>query len=181
MNFDGADEGHPDGDEGDFRFLYSREHRLSHAPEIVRDYYNGGGPRPVRGIRILFASRTSRIMLLTLVAFTVIAWITGTAPDGSEKVSGGVTYRLEAFRFEEEVFVSLDISGGRDGGEPLAVSADVSVLDADGNAVDVRHFDEIYGFTGRILRTKFTDYDIISVTALVSAGGEEFLLSSGIR
>ena len=58
---------------GELNFYYNREERLKNAPRTVKDFYNGKMKTPPRGlIKVLVATKGSRIIFLTLVFVTAL-------------------------------------------------------------------------------------------------------------
>ena len=106
--FEDVDEGHVDGEEkSKFHYYYNREERIAHAPKIVQDYYNGG-MRPQKGFKVLFKNKSNRFILLTLVFFIAFTWIyNGLNNTRNSATVGSFIFELQAFEFEEEIFVKL--------------------------------------------------------------------------
>ncbi|MBQ9237937.1 MAG: hypothetical protein IJ191_01275 [Treponema sp.] len=158
-------------------FYYNRARRLEHAPKIVQDHYNGTGPQVAKGLfRTLFATRMNRLMLLAVVVTAALTWLSVRhAPDPWAATIGTVQVTLGAFSYADTVYVSVTyapLSGSDDTSAAVPVSAQLSCRDADGAAVVVEELTGEYVGNALSLRTYCTDYDIVSVTAVVAVGGE---------
>lgn len=95
----------------DLVFHYHREERLKNATPTVRDFYEGKGPTPPKGIfEALVHTKASRYSLFALIL--VLAFFVGFYFFGSksfEDTLDGVEYKLSAFEFEDNVYVSIKV------------------------------------------------------------------------
>ena len=64
---------------------------------------------------------------------------------------------------------------------PVAINVEYFVIDPNNQISDKRADSIIYSEGEQYLRTKFTDYDIIRVDAIINAGGEEKELSAQVK
>jgi hypothetical protein len=184
MSFHDIDEGYPDG-EKPLHFYYNREERIKHAPKIVKDYYEGKGTHPPRGLfRALVATRANRLMLMAVVACTILVlFMTVLSGRPDRKQIGPAAVGLSAFSFEDSIYVSLHFESAT--AQQISVNDPVSVtvdaVDADGQISAQQVLQGI--FTGReyFLRTKFSDYDIIKVLAVVKIAGKTETLTASVQ
>lgn len=165
--FEDVDEGHPDKPEDNkYTFYYNREHRLENAPQSVKDYYDGK-MKPVTGIKIFVANRQNRYILLALVLFVSFAWMYS----GFNKTRDTVTidnnlYEVQAFTFEEEVYVSMKISPVKNSVEvktPVNIQYTIQSINNDNQIFQTESDSILYNGGEKYIRTKFADYDIIRV------------------
>lgn len=207
MDFSRMDEGREE-DGSDFHFYYNREERIAHAPKIVQDYYNGNGPKVHKGLfKWLVATPFSRVILIMLVAFVVLSFILfKSVPDSWEKDVGKVTATLSSFSYIDKVYASVSCAptpvtvyekkGLRRiktlqipepeksaNGEILVVPVEVTfrALDEEGNEISKNKVVEPYSGKEMALRTEFTDYDIVSVSAEITLGGETKTLTRKVE
>jgi len=170
-----------DNNEKPLKFFYNREERISKAPQIVKDYYNGG-LRPVRGFRIFF-TKQNRYIFFALIFFVGAIWVYS----GLNKTRAGTTIadincELTAFSYEEEVFVSIRMKRSSRSKEtaPVNVTAEIFAIDPNRQVGDKRQGQLVYEEGEQFIRTKFTDYDIIRVDVILNAGGYEKELSAEV-
>lgn len=193
MDFRNIDESHGDDDNG-FHYYYNREERLAHAPKIVQDYYNNAGPQLPKGVfRSLIATPFNRIILITLVAVVVIGWfVSRSAPDTWEKDIGEVTVSLSAFSYIDSVYAAVTCtpkSGAKAAKESvsenkvalLPVEVVFSTIDDSGSVIDTDKILVTYDGKEIAVRTEFTDYDIVSVSADVTVNGEPVTLTRQVE
>lgn len=181
-----SDEGHAEGEEN-LHFNYNREERLKKAPQIVQDYYSGKF-KLNKGFYALVATRGNRFMLFVLVLCLAVTAFTSVFASFEKARIGKVNFKLSAFSFEEEIMVSLKVYAEKmpaslkskypDG---IPVQASVSAFDVDkqlsSSKIVSGNFkgDELY------LRTKFPDYDILTVRVEVSAMDENCRLTADVQ
>lgn len=190
MDFSKIDEGHPEYKEGEapFHYYYNRAERIAKAPQIVQDYYNGKGPRPVKGLfKSLVSTRGNRFMLSSIVIFAAFIWIFSFFSRQSASKIAGTSASLSAFSFEESVYASLKfdaVNGAAlEGGESLQVpvTAVFTAYEVSGEISNRIEIEEIFYGDELFIRTKFTDYDIIKVICDVTAGAEKKSFSAKIE
>ncbi len=171
-----------DGAEKQFIYRYNREERIAKAPQLVKDYY-AGKLKPVRGFRI-FLTKQNRYIFFALIFFVGATWIyTGLNRTRAGTTMAGLNFELSAFSYEEEVYVSLQMKRSSRSKEtaPLSVEAEFFAIDPNGQVGDKKSGKLIYDEGEQYIRTKFTDYDIIRVDAILNAGGAEKELSAEVR
>ncbi len=171
-----------DGVEKPLKFYYNREDRIARAPKLVQDYYNGN-LKPVRGFRIFF-TKQNRYIFFALIFFVGASWIyTGLNKTRAGTTISGINCELTAFSYEEEIYVSLQMKRSKKSKStaPVAFNVEYFVIDPNNQISDKRADSMIYSEGQQYLRTKFTDYDIIRVDAIINAGGEEKELSAQVK
>ena len=171
-----------DGVEKPLKFYYNREERIARAPKLVQDYYNGK-MKPVRGFRIFFTPQ-NRYIFFALIFFVGAAWIyTGLNKTRAGTTIAGINCELTAFSYEEEIYVSLQMKRSKKSKStaPVAFNVEYFVIDPNNQISDKRSDSVIYSDGEQYLRTKFTDYDIIRVDAIINADGQEKELSAQVK
>ena len=171
-----------DGVEKPLKYYYNREERISKAPKLVQDYYNGN-LKPVRGFRIFF-TKQNRYIFFALIFFVGATWIyTGLNRTRAGTTMAGINFELSAFSYEEEVYVSLKMKRSKNSKSkaPATVNVEYFVIDPNNQISDKRTDSIIYSEGEQYLRTKFTDYDIIRVDVILNAGDEEKELSAEVK
>lgn len=174
-------------------FFYNREERLKHAPQIVRDYYEGKSGRPVKGLfRVLVATRTNRFMLVSVVLFAAFVWFYSAFSERKSADFLGAPAALSAFSYEDSVYASLKFGRrtqkstgngwnlrtqkkvtAKDMPSVFPVSVIFFAIDNTGNVISEEEASGVYEGEELFIRTRFSDYDIIKVKALVTSGGEQ--------
>ena len=180
--FEEVDEGHAP-DEEKLIFRYNREERLKNAPQIVRDGYEGK-LTPVRGIKIFWVNKSNRFILLSLVFFVGFIWIyTALNNTRSNAVINGTSFDLTAFAFEEEIYASIKIKNknATEKTAPVKITAEFFFINTENQVAEKKELSLVYGYGEQSLATKMTDYDIIRVDVIITAGETEKELSSGVK
>ena len=156
-------------------FHYSREERLKRAPKIVQDYY-AGDFKPYKGglFKSLVNTRANRLLFVTIVfAFGILWFVNYFGPQKSSGSLAGVDVKLSAFSYEDSVYASFKIEEAGKKKKALfadgvPVSAVISACDKDGAVVHEEKLSGKYEGNELFLRTTFSDYDIIKVSAVCS-------------
>ncbi len=180
--FENVDEGHAEGEEK-VVFRYNREERLKSAPQIVRDYYDGK-LKPVRGFKVLWVNKSNRYILLALIIFVGFVWVyTAINNTRSSTTIGNIVFEQTSFGFQEEIYVNIKIKDKKadEKSSPVKISAEVFFINVDNQVADKKELSLIYQSGEQSLTTKTTDYDIIRVDTIITAGDKEKELSSAIK
>ena len=167
--------------ENKMKFYYNREERIANAPKIVQDYYNGK-MKPVRGIRIFFA----------LIIFVVASWFySGMNATRAYGKIDGINFELQAFSYEEQIYASLKVfrtkknqgkmEKNNEEVVPVKIEADFFAVEANNQVSDTSFNSVIFEKNEEFIRTKFTDFDIIRVDAIVKLNGKEIELSGVVK
>lgn len=186
MDFRGVDEGHPDDEkERGFTFFYNREERLKKAPQSVRDFY-AGKMTPKKGLfKVLVSTKGNRFMLMSIAVFVAFIWIFSFLSARNISRFIGTECELTAFSYEDSVYVSLQFKALSD--EKLKTRMSIPVLVTfnayDNSGALINKSEVSDSFTGEelFIRTKFTDYDIIKITASCNSGTESKDFSVNIQ
>ena len=168
---------------GELNFYYNREERLKNAPRTVKDFYSGKMKTPPRGlIKVLVATKGSRIMFLTLVFITAlgiaISLVDKTA--NTEK-KDGIHYTLNAFSFEEVVYVSLKLDENSSYKKETEIDISFVAKDRSGTVSAKNTESGTYSGNELFFRTTFYDYDIILIDAVIQVGGKNILLTAPVE
>jgi len=192
--FEDVEEGHLEGEEP-VVFRYNREERIAKAPKIVQEYY-AGGLRPVKGIKALFATKSNRFVFLALVFFIAVTWVyTGLNNTRAYSKINDLSFELQAFAYDEEVYSSLKIvnkknqkkkagqstSGEKEEPAEEKIEADFFLINSDNQVSEKESLSLLYKSGEEYLRTKSPDYDIIRVDVIVKAEGIEKELSAKVK
>lgn len=179
MDFSNFDETRTDDEqkhpEEQMVFHYNREERLKRAPKIVQDYYSGNF-KPYKGglFKSLVNTRANRLLFVTIVfAFGILWFVNYFGPQKSSGSLAGVDVKLSAFSYEDSVYASFKIEEAGKKKKALfvdgvPVSAVISACDKDGAVVHEEKVSGKYEGNELFLRTTFSDYDIIKVSAVCS-------------
>lgn len=140
--------------------------------------------KPLRGFQALYKNKANLFILLGLVFFVATAWIyTGLNKTRSYAKIGDVEFELTAFHYGEEIYSSVKIlnkKAGDDAG-PVKIDAEFFFINNNGKVEKIEKSSLIYKKDEQYLRTKCTDYDIIRVDVIVTAGGEEKEISTSVK
>lgn len=156
-------------------FHYSREERVKRAPKIVQDYYSGDFKAYKGGLfKSLVNTRANRLLFVTIIfAFGILWFVNYFGPQKSTGSLGGVDVALSAFSYEDSVYASLRVSESPkkrraefEAGFP--VSATFYAHDKEGVVVAQEKVSGKYEGNELFLRTTFTDYDIVKISAVCS-------------
>lgn len=180
--FKDVEEGHADGEEP-VVYRYNREERIEKAPKIVQEYY-AGGLRPVRGLKVLFANKSNRFVFMALIFFIAAAWIyTGLNNTRSYAKINDISFELQAFVYDEEVYSSLKIVNKKKAkaSSPQKITADFFIINSDKEVSDKDSLSLVYESGEEYLRTKCHDYDIIRVDAIVETDGVKKEISTNVK
>lgn len=153
------------GTNGNLHFFYSREERLKKAPRIVKDVYNGNF-KLNKGFRAIFANKVNRFMFITIVIgfafiFARPFWNSHIFSDSLENGT------LEAFAFEQSVFVTLKI--------PFQIKSEEAIifcaLDKNGRTIEKKEIDSLE--KKDVFRLKFQDSGIEKILVFLQKNGRE--------
>ncbi|MBQ9908379.1 MAG: hypothetical protein IJM48_01110 [Treponema sp.] len=169
-------------------FHYSRAERLKRAPKIVQDYYSGNF-KPYKGglLKSLVSTRANRLLFVTIVfAFGIILFMRYFGP---EKRSGnlmGVDTALSVFSYEDSVYASVKFSEAvkkhkEDFAKGIPVYATFTSYDGEGLPLSEVKVTGKYEGKETFLRTTFSDYDTIKVTAVCGMGDGLLSLESPVE
>jgi len=119
MDFSKISEGHEDG-EKPLVFYYNREERLKHAPQNVRDYYDGKIKAFKPGLfKALIATKANRFILFALViCFAVVVFNIFFGPKANVETYKGIPLTLKTLHFynsnidnqEDGIYIVLEIA-----------------------------------------------------------------------
>lgn len=179
------DEFKSDKPEENVVFHYSREHRLESAPENVRNAYNGKFTLN-KGFRVLFANKTNRFLLITLVVLTAFAFFYGKLISGSNKATlGNYNLELAAFSFEENIYSNIKISEKQKKQaverEPVTVNALFEFFDVNNQLFDKAEYTILLDAPEKTQGHRIRDYDISEVKVNITILGETKILSSPVK
>lgn len=180
--FEEVDEGHAEGEEK-VVFRYNREERLKHAPQIVRDAYEGK-MNPVRGFKVLWVNKSNRFILLSLIIFIAFVWIfTAVNNTRSYTKINNIAFEITSFSFQDEVYVTIKINDKKadEKSAPVKIEAEVFFINNDNQVVEKKELSLVYSNGEKTLATKVTDYDIIRVDSIITAAGTEKEVSTSVK
>jgi hypothetical protein len=178
---------YPDG-EKPLVFHYNRAERLASAPQNVRDYYAGKNQMPKGLFKVLVASKFSRIMLVFVVLFGIVAFVlTQALADASSGKIGGIQAAVSAFSFDGGIYVSIELNPASTGFRlaqtaitAVPVTAGVDFLGSGKKPVRSSLIEGIYAGKQEFLRTTTADYDIMEIVVLLCVGDESLTLTAKV-
>jgi hypothetical protein len=162
-------------------FYYNREQRVAKSPQIVKDYYSGK-IKPQKGfIKVLVATPAKRILFFSIIALCILViFLTFTMNSENEADISGIPVTLSAFAFEDVVYISIHLEENSRIRDTQAVFADISIFNADDEALEKRRLVKNYAGSEEFLRTTIADYDILRIEAVVSVSDAEATLKTAI-
>ena len=164
-------------------FFYNREERLKHAPQNVRDFYNGTSGQPVKGLfRVLVATKGNRFILIATALFAAFVWFYSAFSERNSTSVAGMSVSLSAFSYEDFVYASVKLTPlkNKKPTGPLPVTVMFSAVDNNGAVNAEQEVTELYEGSEAFIRTKLSDYDIIRIDATLSVLDEEKQLSAAV-
>ena len=164
-------------------FYYNRDERLKNAPRQVKDYYDGRMKQPPKGLfKALVATKASKIMFLTLVAVCALGFaISLVEKTANVEKKDGIRYTLNAFSFEEVVYVSVKLDENTGYGKSSGIDILFSALDKSGTVTEKKNTSGTYDGKECFFRTTFYDYDILEIEAVIKAGDNTFVLTAPVE
>lgn len=190
MDFSKIDETREDNvpPEENLVFHYNRAERLKRAPKIVQDYYSGNF-RPYKGglLKSLVSTRANRLLFVTIVfAFGIILFMRYFGPEKRSGTLNKVDVGLSAFSYEESVYASVKFNEASkkikdDFSDGVPVYATFTSYDKEGLPLSEVKVNGKYEGNEIFLRTTFSDYDIIKVTAVCGMGDGLLSLESPVE
>jgi len=165
----------------DMVFHYNREERLKRAPRIVQEFHAGTNFNPPKGIfRRLVYTKSSRLMLITIVILCagtfVINFLTGRQ---NRDTLQSVPVTLTAFSFEDHVYVSIKAKEVPD--QAFAWKAVITAYTTGKTPAGTVEKTGIYDGKEQVITTTFPDYDILSISADITAkSGESIQISADV-
>jgi hypothetical protein len=120
-------------------------------------------------------------MILFFVGFI---WLyTGLNKTRSYTKINNVSFDVQAFLYEEEIFVSVKIKNRNSSAldKPIKILAEVSAINNDNQTVNKEILQTVFSDGENNLRTKFTDYDIIKIDVELDVNGEKNLISTDVK
>jgi hypothetical protein len=171
-----------DEDPGELKFHYSREKRLEHAPENVRKAYEEGYTPNKGFIRGLVGNPGSRSMFISIIILCLmISALTVFGPKDDSATISGVTFKIKAFLYGENVYVTLSCTPGKDAvSGPLTVLATISGIDATGAAVTQTAVSDGFSNSELMIRTTLSDFDIRKVKAGINFNKTDVIVSATV-
>lgn len=167
--------------EEELHVYYNREKRLENAPQQIKDYYEGKGPKGPTGLfEALVHTQSSRFLLSGLVlsfVFVLVAIFLSSLSNASSICE--IPVEVSAFSFEDTVYVSLDIAESE--GKTGLVEVAFSALDSEKNVLQVNTTQENYQENQLFIRTTFPDYDIVFIDVTVSMLQETIVLNTSVQ
>ncbi len=152
-------------------FYYNREERLKNAPQNVKDYYSGKMKTAPKGLfKALVATKELRYVFATLCLVFAIVLVAGLTMKN--------TFELNAFSFEDSVYVTLKVIKTKPGEN---AQIDFTAYDSQGAEVNKKTITEEINNSECIFRTTFTDYDIIRIKAEAKCGEKEKVIFAAVK
>lgn len=101
----------PESDNPQFHYYYNHKERISNAPKIVQDYYNGTGLKVTKGLfKVLVSTKQNRIIFLMMVFCLAIVLILSTFHGrGNIGVLEGYEAELSSFVYDQKLYTSVKV------------------------------------------------------------------------
>lgn len=182
-NQQNSNSGETDFNNGELLFYYNRADRLKKAPEVVQKSYNGELPTAPKGIfEALVHTKSSRFLLIGLVV-VLVATVGIILLGKNENVNSinSVEYNISAFSFEDQIYVSIQPKVSKQEIEQSTISIQIQAIDADNQVVNQKDIVKESITNDEFIRTIFTDYDIIKISAKISVNDEQIEISCPIE
>lgn len=180
------DDNDKDFNNGELVFYYNRSDRLKQAPEVVQKSYKGELPSAPKGIfEALVHTKSSRFLLIGLVV--VLAATIGVILFGRNENSNSINsvdYVMSAFSFEDQVYVSIQPKISKQKNSETTQSTiyiQIQAIDADNQVINQKDIVKESITNDEFIRTIFTDYDILKVSAKISVNDEQIEISCPIE
>lgn len=181
MDFSRVVEGKSEGDTA-ASYHYNHAERMEHAPKIVREYYEGRGPRPTKGLfRVLVGNRGNRFMLASIFILVAFIWIYSFFINRTGvqlKIEGQpIAVTSKAFSYEEKVYTNITIAASKTSLKtPHTLTVTYYALDGEGAECLKETQEALYNGSELKVKRVFTDFDIQKVNchlSLVAKNAEE--------
>ena len=183
MLFDQIEESRDPEDEaqGKFHYYYNREERLSKAPQIVQEFYENGGKFQKKGFfKFMFEKKSTRFLFLSLVVVCAFSFGIRFLQTNVQHKIAGTSVQFSAISIDETVYPRVKFEALRDKSKALNDGAAVQVVfkayESSGIICDEKTVSDIFTGDELFVGTRFSDYDIISVSAEIKSGDEEKVL-----
>ena len=144
-------------------FRYDRSKRLQNAPQNVRDFYDGKFETSGKGLfRSLFGNKASKFAFLTVLILAIMSFIfTYLAPKDNTVNVENLTITLNAMKFEDSIYCSLEIPSSADfENREEFVYATFNVYDGNNNLVNSDFSSGLYSGEKKYFRCTFIDFEI---------------------
>lgn len=166
--------------EDELHFYYDRTKRLERASETVRSHYDGTEKQPPKGFfKALVHTRTSRFLLSSIILLLVIivfVWLLNMQSNQNNVgVIHGISFELQAFVFEDTVYVSLK-AGESEHAEDIVFGILFSALNANKNPVANEEQYSHYDGTQNSYVTTFKNQNILHIECTVMIADEILIL-----
>ncbi|HKL84999.1 MAG TPA: hypothetical protein VJ861_01545 [Treponemataceae bacterium] len=150
-------------------FYYSREKRISHAPEAVQNAWEKGYTPQKGFIRGLTANAGLKsiffvIVLLSLAIFFVSLF---GQPEGMASVQG-LDFKIKSFLYDETIFITLTMTSKNVQDGPIPVIAILNGLDSSGEKVTQALLEGVFNGSELLLRTTMRDFEIKKINASIN-------------
>ena len=177
-------EGYED-EENNTVFHYKQGSFRQHEQERYRDLATGKVKTRPGIFKALVATKGNRYMFFTLLAVTAFALVYSFfIMQDNRDVINGTACKLNAFSFEDTVYVSLEAKNAKNSKETenQNLVINVEVLDSDGTVSNKNSGELLFTRNEtQYYRTTFTDYNIANVKCSVTDGDKEILLSCKVE
>lgn len=174
-------DGFTDGEEP-MIFHYSRKHRLEHAPQNVRDFYDGKMNVQRGLLKSLVATRANRCLLFSIVVcMAALFFVSKFGRDSFKDTIDGTQAEIAAFSFENTVYVSTSLKAVKSPSASDDVSAKITALNEEKKEIACESLSDFYDGKELFLRTTFEDNDIMYVEAEIEIFGKISKISTKVR
>ncbi len=176
-------EGYAEGEEPLVYHYGKPGERLKNADETVRQFYAEQEAVSKQGIfRTLVRTKTSRFLLVTIVVLSLLIFMLPMITDEKSATVSDIPVQLSAFSFEDSVYVSLKFASKGDVSfeSSVPVFAVFKAYSKEEQLVFSGDSQGFYNGEELFLRTSFSDYDIVSVEAVVTVSADTATLRCNV-
>ncbi len=178
-------EGNP---EGELVFHYKRGSFREREDQATRDMATGKTVIRHGLFKSLVSTRGNRLMFFTLVAVAALCFVVGFLDSGNNKNSlSGVDFSLQAFSFNDEVYVSLEMKDSEKNppSDNVEFEVEFKMINEQGgiqNSLRVNHlYEKKSENKPSFVYQKFSDYDILRAECYVFAKDGSIALKTDIK
>lgn len=180
-------EGYGEG-EAPLVFHHKNGEFRKYEPKMYSDMATGKNQVKHGLFRDLVSTRGNRLMFFVLVmCFALVLIVSLLSGKSEENAIDGLSFSLTAFEFSEKIYVSVDIKKleKNEGNQEIKkISATVTALSSDGQALDSFKSECLFDEKSDAKETLtgiFNDYDISSVSCLITCGDKSCTISGKVK
>lgn len=170
---------------GDVQFYYSREERLERMPNSAK-LYNGELSGNKGFFNVLVKAPGGKFMILAIVILVAVILILGVFNRQNEDSLCGVDVSLNAFLFEDTVYVTAKLNESKNfselfGSETAEITVTFGAFDSNQSLIEEKNVTSVYNGEELALRATFTDFEIFKIVSYLQMGDNNISLSVDVE